>query len=150
MNDIIKGIEIKIKELDRHKSDYWKGVKDGYSSALNFIRSHNQKPEISIQRVRKKYDTSTKEYELQVRQYRFDKYERKYNGDSYSGSQWIHQKYYKTLQGAQDAIKHFRSYKSPYYDYPAMGNPENEKKYPHIKPTITAIRYRIIKREFYA
>ena len=34
---IINGLKIKIKELESRKSDYWRGVRDGYISTLRFI-----------------------------------------------------------------------------------------------------------------
>jgi hypothetical protein len=91
-----------------------------------------------------KYDTSTKEFEVQRIQYKYDKYTRKRLGVP----KWKHFKYYRSLQGATDALRDLRRsfYDAAYYDYPAMGNPLDEALYPHIKPTITINRYRAIKR----
>lgn len=95
---------------------------------------------------RAKYDFSKKPFEILCKSYRFDKYTRKLK----NAPEWEHYKYYKTLEGAEDAIKAFRNsrYDMAYRDYPSMGNIENEAKYPRIKPTITVKRYMIIERDF--
>lgn len=46
MDKIIQGLEQKIKQLEQHKSDYWRGVRDGYISSLDFIEQLN-KPVVS-------------------------------------------------------------------------------------------------------
>lgn len=38
MELIIEGLQKKIQELENRKSPYWKGVRDGYTSSLNFIK----------------------------------------------------------------------------------------------------------------
>jgi len=95
---------------------------------------------------RAKYDFSTKPFEILCKSYRFDKYTRQLK----NAPEWQHYKYYKKLEGADDAIKAFRNswYDIVYRDYPSMGNIENEATYAHIKPTITVKRYMIIKRNF--
>lgn len=86
------------------------------------------------------WDKSTKEYEVLAIEYKYDKYSRKLRFKP----KWSHLKYYKTLESALDAVKDFRKskYDEYYYDYP-----HNEKEYPHLKPTITIKRYKVIKRE---
>ena len=95
---------------------------------------------------RAKFDFSKKPFEILCKSYRFDKYTRQLMNTP----EWLHNKYYKKLEGAEDAIKAFRNswYDMVYRDYPSMGNIENEAKYPHIKPTITVKRYMIIERDF--
>lgn len=90
------------------------------------------------------WDKSTKEYEVLVKEYKFDKYSRKIKNKP----EWKHQKYYKTLDSALDATKDFRNskYDKLYYDYPAMGNIRNEELFPKLKPTITIKRYKTIHR----
>ncbi len=102
--------------------------------------------ETQIIRIRPKYDNSTKEFEVLYKHYVFDKYTRKLDKEY----PWRHYRYYKTLQSAKDAIRDFRNSISDklHRDYPAMGNVENEKKYPHIKPVINIKRYKIIRRIF--
>ena len=46
MDKIIQALEQKIKQLEQHKSDYWRGVRDGYISSLDFIEQLN-KPVVS-------------------------------------------------------------------------------------------------------
>ena len=46
MDKIIQGLEQKIKELERYKSDYWRGVRDGYISSLDFIKQLNKQIEV--------------------------------------------------------------------------------------------------------
>jgi hypothetical protein len=84
------------------------------------------------------YDTSTKPYEILRIEYVFDKYTRKL---FYGNGQWPHFKYYKTAQGAQDAITAFRQ--RARWDTPGAAN---ESKYPDIKPRIYLYRYKMIKR----
>lgn len=91
------------------------------------------------------YDKSTKEFEVLIITYRWDKYTRKLKNEPI----WQHYRYYKTLNAALDAVKDFRNSSSDkaYYDYPALGGGiEHEKKYPHIRPTITINRYKAISR----
>lgn len=76
-------------------------------------------------RIRPKYDTSTKEYEVQSKFYSFT--DRKLTGRP----QWGHTRYYTNLQSAIDAIRDFRKYKTFYYKNKAW-----------------LYRFRIVKREF--
>jgi hypothetical protein len=113
-----------------------KNVDEPINSALN-------KPAV-IRRAY--YDKSTKEFEVLRITYRWDKYGRKLSNEP----KWHHYRYYKTLNSALDAIKDIRNsrYDKAYYDYPAMnGGIEHERKYPHIKPTITIHRYKIARRD---
>ena len=43
--ETISGLEKAIQQLDGRTSDYWRGVRDGYKSALKFLRG--PKPEQS-------------------------------------------------------------------------------------------------------
>ncbi len=92
---------------------------------------------------RASYDQSTKEFEVLIITYRWDKYSRKLINEP----KWHHYKYYKTLNSALDAARDIRS--NWYYkDYPAMnGGIEQEQKYPHIKPTIVMHRYKAARRD---
>ena len=87
---------------------------------------------------------SLKPFEVLCKEYIFDKYSRVIKNEP----KWRHFKYYRTVAGANDACKEFRNswYDKVYRDYPSMGSIENELKYPHIKPTITIKRYKIIER----
>ena len=89
-------------------------------------------------RVLPKYDTSTKQYEIQYKEYVYTKYTRKLNFKP----KWRHLKYYKTLEGASDAILEIR--KRGVRDYPGT---ELESKYPHIRPSITINRYKVVERK---
>lgn len=94
---------------------------------------------------RNSYDFSTKEFEVLRITYRWDKYTRKLNNNP----SWSHYKYYKTLSAAHNAAKAFRGnwFDKVYYDYPALSNGiANEILYPHIKPTITIHRYKVVRR----
>ena len=95
---------------------------------------------------RSPFKTSEKEFEVLMIQYRWDKYTRKLIQEP----EWFHFKYYNTLEAAQDAVRDFRNswYDKAYRDYPAMTiGVENEKKYPHIRPTITINRYKAARRD---
>jgi len=83
-----------------------------------------------------------KPFEIQYKDHQFYKYER----TPRRVPEWQHHKYYRTIEGATDAIRQLRENwsKGSYMDYPAMGNIENEAKYPHLTPTITVRRYRIV------
>lgn len=83
----------------------------------------------------------TKPYFLWRKQYKFDKSTRTVLNDP----EWVVYKRYKSLPAAKDAIRAFRRSRADeiYRDYPAMGNLENEAKYPHIRPTITIRRYKL-------
>jgi hypothetical protein len=85
------------------------------------------------------YDKSTKPIEVLYKEYMFTKYTRKLRFEP----RWRHFKYYSTLHGANDALLVFKKYGKR--DYPGA---DYEKDYPHITPTITITRYKIIKREF--
>lgn len=84
------------------------------------------------------YDKSTKEFEIQRISYSWSKYDRKLTNEPI----WRHYRYYKTINGAEDAIIAFRqsSLDRAYYDYPGESL---ENKYPQIRPTITINRYKI-------
>lgn len=113
-----------------------KNVDEPINSALN-------KPAV-IRRA--SYDNSDKDFEVLQITYRYDKYSRRLINEP----KWHHYKYYKTLNSALDAVLDFRNSWSDkaYYDYPAMfGGIEQEKKYPHIKPTITIHRYKAVRRD---
>ena len=88
-----------------------------------------------------------KQFEILVKSYRFSKYERKLLNEP----KWRHKKHYYTLNGAQDAIKELRKVADSLMlkDYPAMGDPEREKLYPNITPTITLTRFKIIKNPLF-
>ena len=90
--------------------------------------------------TRPSYDKSTKPYEVQRKHYRFFKYGRNL---SYPAN-WVHCKYYETLESAEAALKDFRrsGLDRAYRDYPW-----NEKDFPHITPTINIYRYRAVKRD---
>lgn len=96
--------------------------------------------------IRPNYDTSTKPFEIQEIQYRFDKYKRVL----LSPPVWRHCAYYNSELSAKDAIRDIRNgwgYEA-YRDYPAMGGGvEAEKQFPHITPSINIYRFRIIKRD---
>lgn len=94
-----------------------------------------------LDKWRAAYDFSKKPFEVLFISYRFDKYARKL----INKPDWLHWRYYETLEGANDALEVFRNRVSK-VDYPSMGNIENEKKYSHLKPTITIYRYMVIKR----
>lgn len=83
--------------------------------------------EIPIEKVRlrAKYDTSTKEYEVQEKFYSFR--DRKI----YNRPTWLHVSYYKNLQSAIDATRDFRKTKPHYY-----------------QDKVWLSRFRIVKREF--
>jgi len=94
---------------------------------------------------RNSYDFSTKEFEVLRITYSWFKYDRVLNNIP----TWNHYKYYKNAAAAYDAVRDFRRswYDKAYYDYPALNNGvENEIKYPHIKPTITIFRYKVVRR----
>ena len=96
--------------------------------------------------TRASYDTSTKEFEVIRITYSWYKYTRKLMHKP----AWEHYRYYKTISAALDAIKEFRNswYDKVFYDYPAMlTGIENEKRYPHIKPTLTIYRYKAVRRD---
>jgi len=84
-----------------------------------------------------------KTYEVETKEYRFDKYKRTLLNEP----RWEHYRYYINERAAQNATRDIRKSMYCRFDYPAMGNEENEKLYPHIKPTITIRRYRIVKRK---
>lgn len=87
-----------------------------------------------------------KPFQILCKEYKFDKYTRILKNDP----KWIRYRSYKTEQAANDAIKDIRNSISDkvYYDYPSMGNPENEALYPNIKPRITIKRYKIKMVDF--
>lgn len=88
------------------------------------------------------YDKSTKEYEVLMIHYKFDKYRRVL----INSPKWVHYKYYKTIDSCLDALKDLRTsiYDGAYYNYPSI---EQEKKYFNIKPSINIKRYKFIKRD---
>lgn len=83
-----------------------------------------------------------KEYEILKKTYRFLKYKRALVEEP----KWVHYKYYRTYQSAENALKDIRKNYGNAVDYPGYGNIENEKLYSHIIPTITIARFKIIKR----
>jgi hypothetical protein len=85
-----------------------------------------------------------KMFEIQEREYTFFKYSRKRRYED----KWRHFRNYKTLASAKDAIRDLRAgvQNRMMWDYPAMGNVENEAKYPHLIPTLCRYRYRIINK----
>lgn len=95
---------------------------------------------------RSSFKTSKKEFEVLNIEYKWDKYTKELLQEPI----WKHLKYYTTLEAAQDAVRDFRNswYDKAYRDYPALaGGVENEKKYPHIRPTITINRYKATRRD---
>lgn len=112
------------------------------------VRSTSAEKEIQrpFKIKRSPFKTSEKEFEVLKIEYRWDKYTRKLIQEP----EWFHFKYYNTLEAAQDAVRDFRNswYDKVYRDYPAMTiGVENEKKYPHIRPTITINRYKVARRD---
>ncbi len=95
------------------------------------------------EKVRPKYDVSKREYEILSKTYRYDKYTRILR----EKPSWRHCSYYKTEQGAIDALHDLRRswLDRAYYDYPGT---EYENTYSHIKPTISINRYKAVKRKF--
>jgi hypothetical protein len=83
-----------------------------------------------------------KPFTVQIISYIWDKYSRKL----INRPTWRRHRDYQTIDSAKDAIKDFRSQVN-IWDYPALGNIENEKKYPNLTPTITIYRYKIIKNK---
>ncbi len=88
------------------------------------------------------WDTSTKPYEVQIICYRWGKYSKQL----VNLPQWKHYRYYNTHQGASDALRDLR--RSPYHnkrvDYPGSNS---EARFPHIKPTLSLYRFKVIKRD---
>lgn len=89
-----------------------------------------------------KHNRHNKPYSVFIKRYRFLKYTRKLQ----EPAEWKYYRSYMTIQGAKDAVKAFHSSKAypSVHDYPGE---EYEKEYPHITPTITIKRYKIVKNE---
>lgn len=87
------------------------------------------------------WDKSTKEYEVFQKRYVWDKYSRVIRNKP----QWLHYKYYDTLEAAMQGAKDLR--RSPYHrsvqDYPGI---TREAEYPNIVPTLTIERFKAGKR----
>lgn len=88
----------------------------------------------------KKYDTSTKEWEVLSCRYCFDLETRKWmwRWSPY----WSHHKYYATEKDAEMALYHLRRSYSSHYDFGELINPPHNRR----PPTRNLIRYRIVKR----
>ena len=107
---------------------------------FNIFKGKKEKrPYISHPINHRTWDNSTKEFEIDVKVYRWNKATRELECEP----KWRHHRYYKTLEGAKDALRAFRrsSYKE---SIPWVGQ---EHRFPHIEPYYRLERFRIVKRE---
>ena len=87
------------------------------------------------------WDTSTREWEVQRKEYTFSKHGRKLQNDP----KWKHWRYYSTEEGAHHACwTKRRSRDSRWVNLPT---PQMEALYPLIPPIVRLTRYRVVKRK---